>query len=213
MRIFLAIVACIAVQSSAVAQSSSSTVMAVMQAMEGTISATYLPQFASGKLIGCLIEFNALVQDNTANVRRFSRVRGSFGFMSPNKVIVPTMKVIVYDVNLDTGDLTLAPPKAAYVAYGTGTNVNEIVVAKTSDPPGAILIVFKQKTTTEIFMNAIVDRKIEILFNRTGNGMDIPVNLDLNVENTATNGERRRSDRATNEMMTCSLALAKDGLN
>jgi hypothetical protein len=213
MRTFLAIVASIILLSNANAQSSNSPIIAMIQAIEGTISANYLPQFANGKLTACLIEFNALAQDNTAGVRKFSRVTGSFGFMSAKRTIAPVMKVIVHDVNLETGNLTPAPPKTAYVAYGTGTNVKEIVGATPSDTPGGIFIVFQPKTTTEIFMNAIVNQKIKILFNRAGNGMDIPVNLDLNVEDTTANGERRRSDRATTELTTCMIALAKDNLD
>jgi hypothetical protein len=213
MRIFLAIVACVAMQSNTNAQQSSSPLMAVMQVMEGTTSATYLPQFANGKLTACLIEFGALVRDNSARVGQYSRVGGSFGFMSAEGTIAPVMKVIVHDVNLATGNLIPAPPRAAYVAYGTGTNVNEVAGTNPSDTPGAVFVVFKQGKTTEVFMNAIVDQKIRILFNRNGNGMDIPVNIDLSVEDTARNGERRRSDKATTEMTTCILALAKADQN
>jgi hypothetical protein len=213
MRILLAIASGIALQCSAAAQSSQLPLAAQLQAFEGTISAKHITQFASGKLFACIIEFAAVVRDRTTRVGQYSRVGGSFGFMSASGTIVPVMKVTVHDVNLSTGDLLPAAPHSAYVAYGTGTNANEVVSSGPSDAPGSIFVVFSPKATIEVFFDAIVNQEIKILFNRTGKDIDIPLNLDLRVEDTTGTGERRRSDRASTEMMTCVTALVKAAAN
>lgn len=213
MRILLAIAAGIALQCSAAAQSSQSPLATATQEFEGTISAKHITQFSGGKLFACIIEFLAVVRDRTARVGQYSRVGGSFGFMSANRTIAPVMKVSVHDMNLSTGDLLPAPPHSAYVAYGTGTNANEVVASRPSDSPGSIFVVFSPKATIEVFIDAIVNQEIKILFNRTGKDIDIPVHLDLRVEDTTGTGERRRSDRASTEMMTCVTALVKAAAN
>jgi hypothetical protein len=85
-----------------------------LRSQVGTLYTTASPQFAEGKLYGCIIEFANIAQDWAYKQGRFIRVGGSLGIMATSGKYGVTLKVILYDV--DANDLRMTPsvPSSAF---------------------------------------------------------------------------------------------------
>src|SRR5262245_3727771 len=59
----------------------------------GTTSVSAQPQFADGKLFGCIVEFGVLAQDWKYKAGGFIRVGGSFGLVTAGGKIAVALKV------------------------------------------------------------------------------------------------------------------------
>jgi hypothetical protein len=172
---------------------------------QGTLFARALPEFRGGQLTSCLLEFSYLGRDATGGPPRLFAASGSFGFMGvKGAAIAPILKLVVNDISGSETKLTPNAPSAAYLSFGNRTNVDSVLKSVPSDTPGALFTIFKNDETIEAYMNALtIERRIKILFSRRPGAMDIPVELDLRVQETKSDGSRIYSDKIADDVMAC----------
>ncbi|AMJ61987.1 hypothetical protein AXW83_18275 [Bosea sp. PAMC 26642] len=177
--------------------------------MEGTTSVSYSPTFSNGKIIGCGIEFNAVVRDWAFRKGEYDKVSGSFGIMTANQNIAPVLKVVVHE--LDRGDFSLkpVPPKKAYVISGNRSNFDKLVSSYNSDTPGALFSVFQLEPTVKMYADALGSGTLSIRYGKSASGIDAPLRIDLRVVETQDSGNRVRSDKPIEEMFGCISDLFK----
>jgi hypothetical protein len=206
MKRFLAGALLCVASSSSMAQTNVATNQ-FLQSRAGTTHTTALPQFSDGKLYACIVEFGVLVQDYIYRQGAFVRVGGSFGMMSANNNIAVTLKVIVHDIDNATMQLSPSPPASAYIVSGTTTTKAFFVAKHPSDTPGALFSVFNG--AAPILLDGITKEKMIIAFNRREGGADMQVAIDLTVEDTADDGRKTVSTKASQEFLSCSTSLLK----
>ena len=197
---------CVASSSS---MSQTNVVTKILQARAGTTHATAAPQFSDGKLNGCIVDFAVLTQDHIYRQGAFIRVGGSFGLMSANNNVAATLKVIVHDIDNATMQLSPSPPASAYMISGTTTTKPFFVAKYPSDTPGGLFSIFNFDGATPILLDGIAKEKIIIAFNRREGGADVQVAIDLTVEDTADDGRKTVSTKASQEFLSCSTSLLK----
>jgi hypothetical protein len=180
-----------------------------LQSRAGTTHATAAPQFSDGKLHACIVDFGVLVQDHIYRQGAFVRVGGSFGMMSANNNVAVTLKVIVHDIDDATMQLSPSPPVAAYIVSGTTTTKPFFVAKYPSDTPGALFSIFQLDGAAPILLEGIAKEKMIIAFNRREGGADMQVAIDLTVQDTADDGRKTISTKASQEFLSCSTALLK----
>jgi hypothetical protein len=181
----------------------------LLRSRAGTNYATAIPQFSDGKLYACGIEFSVFMQDHTYRQGAFVLVGGSFGMMSAKNNVAVTLKVIVQDINSATMALSPSPPTSAYIVSGTATTKPFFVSKYPSDTPGALFSIFQLDGAGPILLDGIKKEKMIIAFNRREGGADIQVAIDLTVENTANDGRKTVSTKASQEYLACSTTLLK----
>ena len=181
----------------------------MLQSLAGTTHTTALPQFSDGKLKGCIIDFAVLAQDNIYRQGAFVRVGGSFGMMSAGNNVAVTLKVIVHDIDNATMQFSPSPPASAYIVSGTTTTKPFFVSKYASDTPGALFSVFNLEGAAPILLDGIAKEKMVIAFNRREGGTDMQVTIDLTVEDTANDGRKTISTKASQEYLACSTSLLK----
>jgi hypothetical protein len=166
-----------------------------------------LPQFANGKLNSCVVEFSALAQDWAYKQGAYIRVGGSFGLMNAQGKSAVVLKVILHDFDPKRNTYTPSPPASAYFISGTSTTKNSIVGSYPSDIPGAIFVVSQLSPGFEIIAEGLAADRLTIAFARTKGGTDIQLPIDTTVLDTADNGERTRSPKASLEFYDCAKSL------
>jgi len=161
-----------------------------------------LPQFADGKLYGCLIEFSTIAQDWAYKQGGFISVAGSFGVMATGGKYSTTLKVIINDIALPTLTTTPSPPASAFFVSKSWTSRERLVASSPSNIPGAIFVVF-QPDVIEKVLKALENDRVDIVFNRKPGGADVPISIDTSVEETLPDGSKKRSMTATLEFLDC----------
>lgn len=181
----------------------------LMASRVGTISIDAYPQFADGKLFACVIEFSSLVRDNVDRVGAFSKVFGSFGLMVAKGGVGVTLKIIVHDFDLRTGNTNPNAPKNGYFVFGNETSKSSLVAKYPSDVPGALFSVFRSDTTFEKLAAGLDADKVTFAFNRKDNSADIVVPLDLRVKTTDDEGRKTYSPEMVLDFYKCAGDLLK----
>ena len=176
--------------------------------LAGTNSVSFTPVFSGGILMGCTLEYSAIVRDWGYRQGAFSRVEGSFGFLSSGAVVAPVLKVVVNDIDMASLSMQPAAPASASIVSGFDTNAGSSIDASESDTPGSIFIVFASDPPTSMFLDALVNEKIQLRFARREGGLDVPIDLDLTVAVISADGTRSHSDEAVKTMSECLNRLA-----
>jgi hypothetical protein len=181
----------------------------LMTSRLGTTSIDAYPQFADGKLFACIIEFNSLVRDNVDRVGTFMKVFGSFGLMAAKGGAAVTLKIVVHDFDMTTGNASPNAPKNGYFVFGNETSKPSLVAKYPSDMPGALFSVFQLDTTFEKLAVGLDADKVTLAFNRRDNSADITVPLDLRVKSTDENGRKTYSPEMVIDFYKCGGDLLK----
>jgi hypothetical protein len=176
----------------------------------GTTAVEAKRDFKDGQLIACTVEFNALAQDRVYRQGAYISVGGYFGLMSNQGVPSAVLRVTVHDLDSRTMKFTPSPPASAYFVSGYSTTKNAIVNSSPSDMPGAIFVIFHLHPTLKIIVDGLVANKVTIAFARTKGGTDIQVPIDTSVVDTAANGQRTRSPKASFDFFECSKLLLEE---
>jgi hypothetical protein len=179
----------------------------LMTSRLGTTSIDAYPQFADGKLFACIIEYNSLVRDNVDRVGTFMKVFGSFGLMAAQGGVGLTLKIVVHDFDLSTGNTTPNAPKNGYFVFGNETSRSSLAGAYPSDVPGALFAVFRTDAIMQKFVDSLVADKLTFAFNRRSGSADITVGLDLTVKSTDDTGRKSYSPEMVLDFFKCSKDL------
>lgn len=171
----------------------------------GTVTANFRPMFSGASLSGCTIEFATVVRDWAYRQGDYVKVDGAFGFMSMEGIVAPVLKVVVNDIDHAVVGLALSPspPTSAFIVQDYTSNASELLDAYQSDTPGALFSVFNGEGTVSMFFEALISGQLVMHFSRTSSGMSVPVPIDLTVEDTGPDGQRRHSNRAIDAMLGC----------
>lgn len=180
-----------------------------IESQMGTLRVFAQPQFADGKLYGCILDYSSLVRDFAYKQGGLIRVGGSLGLMTANKNLAVTLKVIVHDFEPLTAQLSPSPPSSAYLVSGAKSSKPFFVNKVESDTPGALFTIFRIDGTFETLMDALAKEKFVVAFNRKPNGADLQVPIDMTVEETSDAGKRKKSSKARDEFLECTTELMK----
>lgn len=182
----------------------------VLRREQGTMWANAHPDLVGGELRGCIIDYGVLSTDPIYKQGSLINLGGSFGVMMINNNIVATLKVILRDIDPNTGELNPIAPKSAYFVVGNGTTKSLQLAGYASDTPGGYFAVFEIMPTYQHIMNGLENRQITIAFARRAGGTDVQFVVDTSVEETLDNGSKRHSDVAHREFLSCSGTLLKN---
>ncbi|OYU91834.1 MAG: hypothetical protein CFE29_02995 [Bradyrhizobiaceae bacterium PARB1] len=192
-----------------IAQQKAQTFQQILEMMAGTTAVLAYPQFADGQLGSCLIEFSAITQDNVYRQGAYSKFFGSFGVMQAKGNLAVTLKVVVHDINIKTGEFKPNSPANSYFIFGAQSSKAELVGNYPSDTPGAQFSVFRPLPTFEKLSEALDKGVVSVAFNRKDGGMDLIVPIDVTVVSTSDTGKRSHSSKMVDDFYKCSAELAK----
>lgn len=193
-----------------IAPAQSPAVSAALQRLEGTLSVSFVPIFAGGKLSGCNLEFYAVMRDWTFRSGDYVKASGNFGLMRSKQVVSPVIKLVIHDMDRRTLQLSPSAPSRVYISSGLQTNADQVLTGNLSDTPGGLFVVFKTEQTFEMMIDGILSQRIELRYGRPGGNSDALLKLELDVTETDDNGVRQRSPAATDKVIECFSALVKE---
>ena len=105
---------------------------------------------------------------------------------------------------------TPIPPASAYFVSENKTTKNAVVLSERSDTPGGIFVALNSEPTFSILADGIGRDKVTIAFARELGGMDIQVAIDTSVAETARDGERTHSPKASMDFFRCTKELLEN---
>ncbi len=195
--------------SSASAQTAIESNARMLDRFLGTTSTSFLPQFASGALRACLVEFKGMALDRTVQPNAYLAIDGSFGFMRAQQTVAPVLKVVVNTVDRATLSFTPSAPVGAYLSRGSTSTAASVLNRMASDTPGGLFSIFNLEAS-EAFIHALGDPKVRVLMSRAGRTMDVPFEIDMSVTQTSERGERVRGSTAGRDALDCLQTMIKE---
>jgi hypothetical protein len=203
-RASVGIVLAIGVASSAASQPLPEQVQSLGQ-LVGTMDVQSQPSIAKGKLQGCQLVFDAIIQDYAYHDGAFMKVSGSASIMSSGGKMGTTVKVVAEVLDPTSVDAKLVPsaPSRAYLVGKNYTNNLSGLVNAASTSPGAWFAIYNFQPTVTILKDAIAAQTLTFAFNQNGGSTDIQLPIDLTVARTDDNGKRTHSTAALEEYSKC----------
>jgi hypothetical protein len=171
----------------------------------GTLSVAARPILADGRLSGCTVAFKALARDWVYRQGGYIRVGGSFGLREANRAIEAALKVVLHDFDPRTMELTPSRPATAKFVAG---DLSTSAVSHPADA-GSISVALQLFPTLHVILDGLKNEKLTIAFTRAKGGADLQVAIDPTVEDTAPDGERKRSPKAGQGFANCAGQLIK----
>jgi hypothetical protein len=176
----------------------------------GTISNDAQPVFTNGVLTGCSLNFTTLVKDFTYKAGTFARVDGSFNLLAAKSNLGVLLKVVVNDIDPKTYDWTPSSPVSAFFVSGNATSLPFLINRSLdSDTPGAVVAVYNAEKTFPMLVQGLNAGTVTVAFARTVGGVDMQVPIDVTVEDTDNNGNKKRSNKAATSFLQCTQDLIK----
>lgn len=179
----------------------------------GTLDVYSQPYLKNGKLSGCQMVFDALMQDYSYRRGEFLKVSGSVGIMydAASGKMGSALKVVVNELPTVTdGSAVPSSPSRAYlVADDYTTNLDSLVDRSQSNTTGALFSIFQISPTIKIVTKSLELKTLVFAFNQKNGATDIRLPIDLTVEKTDASGARQRSEKMTQDFASCLLALGK----
>lgn len=177
----------------------------------GTLEITSSRTSANGKLVGCEINYGAIIFDNTYSQGAPYIVKGTLGVngLNNNSSLALGLKVATYRLYPQkNGDISTKPerPYLAYLKASNGiNNVNGYLNKTDSDNmDGGVFYVYKfDAILAEMLAEMVNTKTISIVFNRRENGYDVTVPIDLTVTSVNDKGTRSYSDKNMHEFSVC----------
>ncbi|MCD2185240.1 hypothetical protein [Rhizobium sp. GN54] len=185
----------------------------MMTKLVGTQSVAFRPQSQNGQLIGCTLEFDALVRDWKYRNGGFLKLAGSFGILAPGGANVGAMQKLTVS-HLDYSGLELqvnpsSPSRLFMRDREFRSNIASLVNATESDAPGSFFAVYNLSPTMEIILAGIERGEIVIGFNQMNGESDIELDLQLDVASMDNDGNRTKSTDARRGFMACLMTLSE----
>jgi hypothetical protein len=78
--------------------------------------------------------------------------------------------------------------------------------------PGGIFVVHRLEPTLAVIMAGLNQDKLTIAFSRAKGGSDVQIAIDMSVEETSADAQRKRSSKAVMEFLSCAQQLVKDAM-
>jgi hypothetical protein len=157
--------------------------------LQGTAEIFAFEDSKRGKIEGCGLGFRAFGFDAVSPGEPAFIVTGSFAirFVDDPPMLFILMKIGVDDIE------SFDPPKAvrwrpafAYLQDADGKTMPEKFATELVDDDGSLVASWKvTEENTDVLMKALGDRKITLGFNRTADGRDLKIDLDLMVINSS----------------------------
>ena len=185
----------------------------LLESRLGTLSAEAAPLFVQGSLFGCTIDYAVLATDGVYRGGGYMFVSGSLGFVVGQRGVAVTLKVVVRDIDLSTGQLTLGNVRAAYlVGADYQTTEGTRILNSPSDVPGSLFSMFALDPAFDIVTGGLAADNITIAFTREGGDTGVLVTVEPSVESTSRDGRRTRSSRTTEAFLDCSKRLVESDM-
>lgn len=178
------------------------------QSQLGTLQVRSEPYMRAGQLIGCQLTYSALMRDHLYRAGGYIKVEGSVAFMTSEQTIANSVKVVVHEFDPEEISFKPSPPSRAYlIGEDFKTNLDALVQGGASDTPGALFSIYNIEPTAEMIFEAVALNRLKVGFNSLNGPSDHQLIVELDVEDTDTQGVRKRSDKATSGFMECVKAM------
>ena len=151
----------------------------------GTIYAEPIVQNNQGKLTSCGIQFASYIKDFAYHQGQRYYITGSFGIRKTNENGAVIFLKLITDKVDSLGKLSNKPekPNFAYLKSSKNLTTAKSVIQQFDGESGSLLTAYKlDKQSSDLMLDMSFTNKISVVFNRTRNGQDIEVPIDLNVE-------------------------------
>lgn len=184
----------------------------IVAKLVGTQSVSFQPQSQNGELIGCTLEFDALVRDWKYRNGGLLKLSGSFGILAPGGSVGAMQKLTVSHFDFSSGVLQVVPssPSRLYMRdTNFRSNIASLVNASESDAPGSIFAVYNLSPTMEIILSGIENGAVVVGFNQLDGDSDIELDLLLDIAAMDDEGNRTRSVEARKGFMACLVRLSE----
>lgn len=171
----------------------------------GTHSVTFQPVQAAGTLIGCSLVYRAVQFDHAYLEGKPVIAIGNIGLHQTGGKMGFTLKVGVKPL---AGNSPFVSPTFAYLQT-KNTSTAKVKQTGQEVEKGFLYVVysFSEPTVQQVIDEMIESGKVTLAFNRTLNGMDVLVPIDLDVIDTTYPGDnsiaRVRSKETMNDFLVC----------
>lgn len=184
------------------------------ESLYGTNQVYFEPSLSNGELKSCALVYQAVQPDHRYKNGKPILIVGNIGVSSFNSDLIYMFKIGIKDLDSQESQ-QLASPNFAYLQVGSKTTVKFQQKSMDGDN-GFRLIAFQFNESSSKFITEMIDSgMVTIGFNRSKNGLDVLVPIDLRVSETTYSESsviRKRSDVATNGFTDCYLKLIKQTL-
>jgi hypothetical protein len=180
----------------------------------GTLNTMSVPYMSQGKLGGCQITFDAMIQDFTYRNGGFLQVSGGVAVMAigdPPK-LGTTVKIVANGITIDKDGkavTTPATPTRAYLVDDTfNSNLESFVTGTPSDNTGGYYAIYQLNPTFKMVLDGLLAKKLTIMFNENGGNTDVAMHLELDVLSSGADGSRKRGSETIDKFGQCLKTLS-----
>lgn len=160
-----------------------------------------------GELPSCYLNFTYLTQDNVYKQGAFIRVGGSVGMTAVRQnVIGMSLKVATFDVIPPTMQLAPSTPVAAHFTSGGKSSKPFLMGSPVSNTPGGLFSIFTFDAY-DVLLEALAREKMTVVLNRTKDGADLQLSVDLTVSGLNGDDTKAHSHKMLGEFRQCASAL------
>lgn len=179
------------------------------ESIVGAHAVTFEPTQVGGTLVGCALVYRAVQFDYAYLGGKPVIAVGNIGVNQTGGKMALTLKV---GVKALTGDTPFASPAFAYIQTKNASTAKVKQVGQEIEKGFRYTVYsFFDPTVQQVVNEMIESRKVTIAFNRTVNGLDVRIPIDLDVIDATYPGgnavTRVRSKATMNDFMDCFLKL------
>ncbi len=180
----------------------------------GTLWVRSEPAVTDENSRSCEMSYSVLAQDFENKEGAFISLEGSFGFYnSTDGEIVLVLKLILEDIDRETGSPTPFAPANIFIVDGRETISDALLGVEAGEIPGSTNASYNAQETFNVILAAVRDEEITIAFEREPPGPAVQFVLDLSVVETDGEGNRTNSPAAGLEFLECAQGLAGSAVN
>lgn len=176
------------------------------ESIVGAHAVTFEPTQVGGTLVGCALVYRAVQFEGGGNP---VLAVGNIGINQTGRRIGVTLKVGVRGLS---GDTPFVSPNFAYIQTKNASTAKVKQVGQEVEKGFRYTVYsFYDPTVQQVVNEMIESRKVTIAFNRTVNGLDVRIPIDLDVIDTTYPGGnavvRVRSKQTMSDFLDCFLRL------
>lgn len=175
----------------------------------GTWLSKFEPYFQGGELQGCSLIYKVAQRDFVYRRGEVIILHGNVSFMKASNNFAVSLKVIINELNLDTGVLTPSSPTSAYLISGANTTKDAVRDKFPSDLPGGLVVVFDAEKTFPLLLDGLSGEGLTISYAYGEDRADATVVIDTSVEEIKPDGSPVRSNRTREKFFSCVDSLLK----
>jgi hypothetical protein len=173
----------------------------------GTNSVNVEEQRADGVLQSCYLTFTHLTQDHVYKQGAYIRIGGSIGMTAaPRQNIGVSLKVAVFDVIPPTMQLAPSAPISAHFLSGDKSSKPFFMGSRISDTPGGLFSVYRFDAY-DALSDALAKERMIVAFNRSKDGADLQITVDLTVSDTNKDDTKVHSSDMVSKFKQCASTL------